>query len=64
MREKANGSVVHDLLEEAAALKDVLRDAFTRTHRLVAGLQRHKKQSRVVQSTLASLRQLQDLGGD
>ena len=47
---KVNGSKSDDLLEEAAALKDVLRDANTRTHRLVAGLQRHKKQNRAWQA--------------
>ena len=50
---------IGDLILEAEALKTVLRDAFTRTHKLVVGLRRHRKHSRIVQSTLASLRQLQ-----
>lgn len=58
---RTHGSVIHELMEEASALRDVLRDAYTRTHHLMSGLQRHKKQSQAVKSTLASLRQLQQL---
>lgn len=58
---KASNNTVHDLLEEAAALRNVLRDAYTRTHRLMVGLQRNRKQSQIMRSTLASLRQLQTL---
>lgn len=57
-------SPIHDLLDEMGELRNVLRDAFTRTHRLMVGLQKHKKKSQVVQSTLASLRQLQHLDAE
>ena len=51
------------LIEEAQALKDVLHDAYGRTAHLVAALRRHHKQSKLVQNTLASLRQLQHFEG-
>jgi hypothetical protein len=50
------------LLEEAFALQDVLRDALARTARLLAALKQQRRQARLVQSTLASLRQLQPPG--
>jgi hypothetical protein len=58
-----NGTSLGALIEEAQALKDVLHDAYGRTARLVAALRRHHKQSKLVQSTLASLRQLQPIDG-
>jgi hypothetical protein len=51
------------LIEEAQALHEVLRDAHGRAGRLVAALRRQRKQSRLVQTTLASLRQLQHIEG-
>jgi hypothetical protein len=56
-----NGNGVGDLIQEAEALKVVLRDAFNRTHKLIVGIKRHRKHSRIVQTTLASLRQLQQV---
>src|SRR5262249_9352033 len=47
------------LIEEAEALKAVLRDAYQRTSHLVVALRRQKKESQLVRTTLASLRQLQ-----
>jgi hypothetical protein len=47
------------LVAEAQALKAVLRDAHGRSARLVVALKRQKKQSRLMASTLAGLRQLQ-----
>lgn len=54
-------SEIHVLLQEASALRNALRDAYTRSHALITGLQRYRKQSQAVKSTLASLRQLQQL---
>ncbi|MBL8797392.1 MAG: hypothetical protein JNM56_26050 [Planctomycetia bacterium] len=51
------------LVEEAEALQNLLREALARTTRLVAGLKQQKKQQRLVSSTLASLRQLQQVQG-
>jgi hypothetical protein len=58
-----NGTGLGALIEEAQALKAMLHDAYTRTSRLVAALRQHRKQSRLVQSTLASLKQLQQIEG-
>lgn len=48
----------NDPIREAECLKDVLRSALARTSRLVKSLRRQKKQARLVQTTLASLREL------
>jgi hypothetical protein len=45
-------------IQEAEALHAILADARSRTARLIAGLRRQRKQSRLVQETLKSLRQL------
>ena len=49
------------LLEEAEALKEQLRDAYTRAHNLITSAKQYRKQARVVNSTLNSLRQLQEI---
>jgi hypothetical protein len=49
------------VIEEAEALRDALRDAHGRATRLVAALKCQRKQSKLVQHTLASLKQLQQL---
>lgn len=54
-------SSLGSLMQETQALKELLRDGFTRSHRLLAALKRHNRQSRIVQSTLASLRQLHQI---
>ena len=46
-------------VEQAEALRDSLKDALDKTRDLIRTLKRQKKQSRIVESTLASLRQLQ-----
>jgi hypothetical protein len=53
------------LIQEAESLHATLADAKARSHRLIAALRRHRKQSRLVQDTLKSLRQLnlQDVAG-
>jgi hypothetical protein len=46
------------LIQEAEALHATLADAKSRTARLISGLRRHRKQSRLVNETLKSLREL------
>jgi hypothetical protein len=50
------------LLEEAFALQDALRAGLARCGRLLAALKQQRRQARLVQATLASLRQLQPPG--
>ena len=47
------------LIEQAETLKSSLQESLSQTRELIAALKKQKKQSRLVQSTLASLRQLQ-----
>ena len=56
-------SSIDVLIEEAQALKDVLREAHGRASRLLVGLKRHRHQGRLLRTTPASLRQLQQIGG-
>ena len=51
------------LVDEAEALQGFLREALARNARLLAGLKQQRKQSRLVASTLASLRQLGQVQG-
>ena len=60
-RQEKTGSAINALIEEVTALKAVQRDAFARTNQLLSAIKRHRSQSRKVQSTLASLRQLQQV---
>ena len=46
-------------IEQAEALRDSLKDALDKTRELVRSLKAQRKASRIVESTLASLRQLQ-----
>ncbi len=46
------------LIQEAVALHEMLAGAKARTHRLIGALRRHRKQSRLVASTLQSLKEL------
>lgn len=46
-------------LEQATALRSALRDAVNKTTELIRTLKREQKQSRLVRSTLASLKQIQ-----
>jgi hypothetical protein len=49
------------LITEAQSLKDYLHEGYARASRLAVALKRHRQQSRLVASTLASLRQLQQI---
>ncbi len=46
-------------IEAAIELRASLRDSLDKTNQLITSLKQHKKQSRLVQTTLASLKQLQ-----
>ena len=48
-----------EIFDQAATLKASLRDVLRNTHELIRSLKRQRKQSRMVQNTLASLKQLQ-----
>lgn len=56
-QKQGSGSII----AEAQALKDVLRESYQQANRLVAAIKRQRKQSKLMQSTLASLRQLQQI---
>jgi len=51
-----------ELLAEAEALRGLLQDACVRAGRLVAALKQQRRQSRVVQQAMQSLRRLHHLG--
>jgi hypothetical protein len=55
---KPSAGSLNALVDEAEALKEELRKVYTRTHHLLAGINKHRRQSKLVQSTLATLRQL------
>ena len=55
--ENGNG----DVIEQAEAVKASLREAASKTAQLITALKRHRKQAKAVQSTLAALRQLQNI---
>jgi hypothetical protein len=50
-----------DVVEQAEAVKASLRDAAAKTGQLITALKRHRKQAKAVQSTLAALKQLQNI---
>ena len=52
------GTSLATLIQDAETLHATLTDARTSTARLIAGLRRHRKQSRLLSETLKSLRQL------
>ncbi len=49
------------LLEQAQAIQNMLRDALLRTNHLLGGLKQYRRQAKAMNSTLASLRQLQEV---
>jgi hypothetical protein len=53
---------IQELIAEAEALRNVLGEAATRSQRLVAALKQQRRQAKVVEAALGSLRQL-NLGG-
>jgi hypothetical protein len=55
---QSSGTSLAALIQEAESLHAALADAKSRTARLISGLRRHRKQSRLVSETLKSLREL------
>ncbi len=51
-----------ELIGQAEQLKVSLRDTLSQTSELIVGLKRHRKEAKIVRSTLASLQQLQTVG--
>lgn len=49
------------LIEDAQNLRTALREAYSRSNRLVTALKKQRKQSQLLKTTLASLRQLQHI---
>jgi hypothetical protein len=55
------GNSLGALIAEAHALRDFLRDGYNRAGRLCNSLKRHRKQFKLANAALASLRQLQQI---
>ena len=64
--ESANGKAeqrdMTALIDQAETLKASLREALAETTELARALKRHRKRAKIVESTLASLRELQTTG--
>ncbi len=58
---KAAGASMAALMEEAQALKELLHEAHGRASRLLVALKRNRAQSKLVQHTMATLRQLHQI---
>ncbi len=52
----------NDLIDQAEMLRDSLRQSLTQAVELIRSLRRHRQQSKLMRSTLASLKQLQTVG--
>jgi hypothetical protein len=59
----ARSTGIEALIGEAEALKAILRDGHARAGSLLAALKRQRQQSKLLDSTMTALRQLQDIGG-
>jgi hypothetical protein len=59
---KAGRAATTGAIEQAVALRDALRASVAKTNELIRSLKRQRQQSRLVQTTLASLKQLQQAG--
>ena len=55
-------SSTEELIDAAEQLKASLRDTLGKTNELIGGLKRHRKEAKIVRTTLDSLRQLQTVG--
>ncbi len=49
-------------IEQAIAFRDALRTAVVQANELIRSLKRQRREARLVQTTLASLKQLQKVG--
>jgi hypothetical protein len=59
---KAQQQDLAGLIEQGEALRAALRETLVKTNELLKGLKHHRRASRTLESTLASLRQLKTLG--
>ena len=57
----AKANTLAGLIGEAQNLRDYLHEGFARANRLVSRLKNHRKQSKLMATTLKSLRQLQQI---
>ena len=60
--QQATSSSTDELIDAAEHLKASLRDTLGKTNELIVGLKRHRKEAKIVRTTLDSLRQLQTVG--
>ena len=60
-RRKASRRDTPGLIEQAEVLRTALRDALVKTNELLNAIKYERRQNRLVQSTLASLRELQKI---
>jgi hypothetical protein len=59
---KSGRHEIDALIQQAETLRTSLRETLLKNNELLKGLKRHRRQSRALQTTLASLRQLKTLG--
>jgi hypothetical protein len=59
---RKTGQDIDGLIRQAEALRSAQRDNLVKTNELLKALKRHRRQSRALQNTIASLRQLKTLG--
>jgi hypothetical protein len=59
---RKTGQDIDGLIRQAEALRTAQREHLTKTGELLKALKRHRRQSRALQTTIASLRQLKTLG--
>ena len=55
-------SSTEELIDAAEQLKASLRETLGKTSEMIVGLKRHRKEAKIVRTTLDSLRQLQTIG--
>ena len=56
-----SGSGIAALIEDAQRLRTALHNAYQHSGQLVVALKRHRKQAKIMRSTIAALRQLAPL---
>ncbi len=59
---RKSGQDLDTLIRQAEAVRNSLRDTLLKNNELLKGLKAHRRSSRVLQNTIASLRQLRTLG--
>jgi len=59
---RKSGQDLDSLIRQAEVLRSSLRDTLVKNNELLKGLKAHRRSNRVLQNTIASLRQLRTLG--